>query len=193
MDAVTVLDQIAALIDCLPPSDAERLLDRLPPNKAAAVRRRCGELPTQDQPSIATIRQFIGELSGRPATLLLHRIDGPSGFSSFHFLQRQQPSRLAAVLSAELPQTIAAALTLIPANQAAEVLAHLPKELQRCVAVAMRESGPVSEDVRLDLAELLQARMSAPERAAALSQDGRQQFEAILACTDEPTRRWLAG
>ncbi len=122
-------------------------------------------------------------------TILRTRHDSRDlGTGPVDFLIRQLPSQLAAVLENELPQTIAAALLGLPANQAADVLAHLSFEQQDAVACRLAEMGCVSDDTLQYLAESLAEQVAAAAQTPVERGDGPQHLRAILDYSDQATR-----
>jgi flagellar motor switch protein FliG len=191
MEASTTLGSAAVLVSCLPAAEAEQLLQLMPAEQAAAI-RRCAP---QDAPAalrIAIARRFADELSQITPSTARRRFDSPSPLPPFHFLSHVVPSRLAAVLSRELPRTTATVLCALPAGKAADVLGLLCEAYQVEVLQQMICGGPVRDDVLRELAVSLSEVVQRHGATACPDAPGRARLAEILRCVDGATRKRLA-
>lgn len=166
------LHKVALLIASLDRESADRVLDEVSPETAAAVRQTLRTLDRVDQQAQErVIREFIAGEAGqrgrerrldtrdalprqsngartsgaqlRSAARPASGTDGP--------LERASERLIAECLSDELPQAIAVALSQLPAQRASEVVAHLPATQQTEVLERLVELDPASS---LDFPEI---------------------------------------
>jgi len=167
------LHKVALLIASLDRESADRVLDEVSPETAAAVRQSLRTLDRVDpQAQERVIREFIaGEAGcqlGRERRLdTRDALPRPSNGARSPGAQLRSPARpasgtdgpleraserlIAECLSDELPQAIAVALSQLPAQRASEVVAHLPATQQTEVLERLVELDPASS---LDFPEI---------------------------------------
>ena len=93
-------------------------------------------------------RQLLARAVGpRRGAEILERISAHQQLSSFEILRNADPLRVANLLSEEHPQTIALVLSYLEAKLAAEILTHMPPELQVDVTLRLATMDRVSPQV----------------------------------------------
>lgn len=166
------LHKVALLIASLDQESADRVLDEISPETAAAVRQLLHTLDRVDlQAQERVIREFLagdagprgreGRLGARHAMQRQGAVTRSSAAqlkSTCHSaagtdgpLERASERLIAECLSDELPQAIAVALSQLPAQRASEVVAHLPAAQQTEVLERLVELDPASS---LDFPEI---------------------------------------
>ncbi len=172
------LDQAAAdaMLESLEPEQAMQVrqcmveLDQIDPKEQRRVIdefRRIGPMvPKKCPPGIelddrlARTLSFPGrspssppaEPTGRPPA------DSPRTLP-FRFLQETEADKLAGILGAERPQTIALVLSHLPAQQAGDVLARLPGSLQAEVVHCLIDLEETDPGILVDVERALQSRL----------------------------------
>lgn len=98
--------------------------------------------------SIEYSRQILARAVGpRRGAEILERISAHQQLSSFEMLRNADPAQVAGMLQEELPQTIALVLSYLEAKVAADILTHMPKDLQIEVTLRLAVMDRVSPQV----------------------------------------------
>lgn len=93
-------------------------------------------------------RQLLSRAVGpRRGAEILERISVHQQLSSFEMLRNANPQEVAALLSEEMPQTIALVLSYLEAKVAADILTSMPKDLQIEVTLRLAAMDRVSPQV----------------------------------------------
>lgn len=207
------LRKAAVLVAALDADAADAVLERLPPNHAALVRRLLVEMADVAGDEQSTV---IGEFLGRDETggveleLSTYRMPTaavpptpvpPASVSAvseaplpFRFLHEAAVEDLGELLSGERPQTVAVVVSHLPADQAAQTLAALPDALQTEVMqrlARLDETDPlVLHEVEAGLERRFRGRFSQAGRRAAGVGAVRQ---ILNEATADVRRQWLTN
>jgi flagellar motor switch protein FliG len=93
-------------------------------------------------------RQVLARAVGpRRGSEILERISARQQMSSFEMLRNADPNQVAGLLAEEHPQTIALVLSYLEAKLSAEILTHMPQELQVDVTLRLATMDRVSPQV----------------------------------------------
>ena len=201
----------AILVASLDEALAERILAALPPQEAAQVLDEAGRLetidPEEQQDVVAEFRRMSRGARGEGPTVEFAFSDAASAAQTNDSPRETEANRsgsaadgafgdadalaAAELLSVEQPQTIAATLSRLGHDAAAEVFAALPVELQAEVLDRLANLQTADEDAVQEIESHLQRRIvqhrQHRERAAAGAELARQ----ILAKTPETRRNAL--
>ncbi len=112
--------------------------------------------------------------------------DIPGTSTPFRFLHEAPPEKLVPFLEREHPQTIAVVVSQLPADRAAEVLAHLPAPLQIDVARRLVHLEETDPDVLREVERGLESWLCSQVRGEGRQTAGVKALANILA---PPTRR----
>lgn len=131
------LRKAAVLVAALDSAGADALLERLPPEQAALIRRTLVELPdaAADEESAVIVEFFQrGGWVSPPVVDEVQYVPSQAAASetgaTFGFLHDAPVEDLGELLAGERPQVAAVVISHLPAEQAARVVATLPGELQ---------------------------------------------------------------
>jgi flagellar motor switch protein FliG len=128
-------------------------------------------------------RQLLVAVMGSDRALALAQtLPDPSNPLPFEYLHRVQPRLAATFLADEHPQTIALVLSNLPAGLAAQLLAEMPGEFRREVAVRIATLDRTSPDVVALIDEHL------AERFSTILVDDQREIGGIGALVDLLTR-----
>lgn len=105
------------------------------------------------------------------------------------FLAQVPPAPLARALQGEQPQTIAAIIAHLPAEQTAELLQHLPASLATDALERMATLGPIAPAVLADLERELKARLGAHANGDGSSGESVKRLSAVLEAMDYRQRQ----
>ncbi len=93
-------------------------------------------------------RQLLARAVGpRRGAEILERISASQQLSSFEILRSADPAQVANLLAEEHPQTIALVLSYLEAKLAADIMTHLPPDLQVEVTLRLAKMDRVSPNV----------------------------------------------
>jgi flagellar motor switch protein FliG len=93
-------------------------------------------------------RQLLARAVGpRRGAEILERISASQQLSSFEILRNADPTQIASLLQEEHPQTIALVLSYLEAKLAAEIMTHMPSEIQIEVTLRLAKMERVSPTV----------------------------------------------
>ncbi len=177
----TGLRKAALLVAGLDRASADAVLAALGPDASRQLRRAVLELdqvdPLEQQQAI---EEFLEAAPRRPSPSAGVELDeglarrlgikprevsppteseiAPPTEPPFRFLQQAQVDKLAKLLAAERPQTIAVVLAHLPAEQAASVLGHLADDLQAEVLRRLADLEETDPEILRELEHVLQAR-----------------------------------
>ena len=106
-------------------------------------------------------RQLLAKAVGpRRGTEILERISVRQQISSFEMLRNADPVQVAELLQEEHPQTIALVLSYLEAKLAAEILTHMPQEMQIDVTLRLATMERVSPQVLQVVEQRLKSKFS---------------------------------
>ncbi len=134
----------------------------------------------------ALLEQVVG---GAKAKELLTRLSTGGGAGSFRWLRAVPPPQLAQCIRSERPQVAALVLGHLPADQAAQVLAVLPEQMQGEVALRLTAMQPTDPEVVRGVDEVLLQRLSTSENAAFTEVGGNEAVVNILNNVDRGTEK----
>jgi flagellar motor switch protein FliG len=201
------LHKAAILIAALDSDGADAVLERIPPEQAALIRRTLVELPDiEPGEESAVIDEFfrhggrgaepnLDDVTYEPAARPATRDIGVRDVAApFHFLQEAHVEDLGELLAGEGPQTVAVVVSHLPADQAAQTVAALPDELQAEVVrrlARLDDTDPaVLREVEAGLERRFRRRFPFDgRRAAGVGAVKRIMHEA----SPETRRHWLSS
>ncbi|RCK71983.1 MAG: Flagellar motor switch protein FliG [Anaerolineae bacterium] len=164
------LYKAAVLLLCLGVERSSKVLQYLGESELERVLMAVSEIGTVSQETRAEIMQEAVALSMASANLMmggveysrqllaravgprrgaeiLERISASQQLSSFEILRSADPAQVANLLAEEHPQTIALVLSYLEAKLAADIMTHLPPELQVEVTLRLAKMDRVSPNV----------------------------------------------
>jgi flagellar motor switch protein FliG len=103
---------------------------------------------------------------------------------SFAFLEAIDAKAIAAVLSLELPQTVALVVAHLPPEQAAAVLQELPSSLATDALERIAWIGEPAADIQWDVIRVLQVKLAPHLRAAGADATSLARVSAVLGAMD---------
>lgn len=201
------LRKAAVLVAALDVDAADAVLERLPPEHAALVRRMLVEMTdAAGDEEHAVIGEFLrrDDTGGVELELSTYRIPTTAPLPSvaalpeepkpFRFLHEAAVEDLGELLAGERPQTVAVVVSHLPADQAAQTLAALPDALQTEVMqrlARLDETDPmVLREVEAGLERRFRGRFSHAGRRAAGVGAVRQ---ILNEATVDVRRQWLTN
>jgi flagellar motor switch protein FliG len=126
-------------------------------------------------------REVIERALGPERALeLLGPLSGPAESRPFEFLRTVAPERIAGLLRAESPQTIALVLASLRTGQAAGVLARLPESMQPDIALRIVRMGQLSTTVIERVEDALRHRMMGVDEREYATAGGAKALAEIL-------------
>ncbi len=203
------LRKAALLISSLDAASADALLDQMPDEQAAQIRRALMQLDDVDpQEQDRVLREFLrGREPAKPAdhgveldSGLWHKMQStPAGSSTgsppaapaapFQFLHEAAADELGRLLRHEHPQIAAVVMSHLPARKSADILAGFPAELQTAVLRRIADLDAADAEVLQDLEQELQTRLAG--RLGGLRSAGIHAVWEILEATESPDRNAL--
>ncbi len=164
------LYKAAVLLLCLGVERSSKILQYLGESELERVLMAVSEIGTVSQETRAEIMQEALALSMASANLMmggveysrqllaravgprrgaeiLERISASQQLSSFEILRSADPAQVANLLAEEHPQTIALVLSYLEAKLAADIMTHLPPDLQVEVTLRLAKMDRVSPNV----------------------------------------------
>ena len=148
----------AVLVASLGTADADAVLERLGPEQAARVRRAVvdlGEISPREQRRIVDEFHRVGTMVPEKQPAGIELTDRP-----FSFLQEAEGEKLAGVLMAERPQTIALVLSHLSPARAGRVLGRLPGSLQVEVIHRLVDLEEADPEILREVERVLQSRLA---------------------------------
>jgi flagellar motor switch protein FliG len=182
------------MLASLPREEAALLLERLGPNRAAAVAKEMAniDLTTRAQQT-NIVSELTTALESVAVVVPVEQVSAPNirrqlGAVPFSFLEGVDTQSLRALLVEEQPQTIALVCFYLVSRQAADVIAPLPAALQLDVIRRIAALGDVDPEIIRDVERGLMTRvMSQPLEPI----DGVSCVRRILAVLDKPLAQSL--
>jgi len=177
----------------------------LPALDATAVRSVLAEFSGQanalsqvGQGGVDIARRLLRErLGSGKAEEVLEQFVQTSSNHPLAFLHRLDPAQLVSAIADEHPQTIAAVLAHLPADQGAQVVAHMEEVMRTDVAKRIATMGRITPDTIRHVAEVLEKKLSTVLRSGTSSSTqvgGLPAIVAILNQTDRASEKLiLAG
>jgi flagellar motor switch protein FliG len=187
-------------LDEIDPAEQRRVIDEFfrvgPPlpmaQPRAAARPSAGKVSQLTPP-----RNPAGiDLDGRQAQVILERVRREGGdrpgwpdadgrqATPFHFLQEAEAEKLARLLAAERPQTIALVLSHLPPERAGGVLACLPAATQVEVVHRLMDLEETAPEILREVEQALESRLSEQVQMQRRRVAGIAAVAGILAATD---------
>jgi flagellar motor switch protein FliG len=123
------------------------------------------------------------------ATSLLSKVESRKGQEYFEKLESLSPEMLVNFISGEHPQTIALILSNINNELAGKVVRLLPEEMQSDVIVRIARLDSVSNDIVLEIQEILAEQVSSIGEAGPKPRGGPEAAAEILNQVDRKTER----
>lgn len=201
------LRRAAILIASLDDATADQLLEQLPAEEAARLRRTVVDL---DGVAAGEERQVIGDFLRRPTSpphpgveidaSLARRLsqDHPSpqrdesdSATPFRFLHDAQGEQLTPFIAGEHPQTIAVVISHLPDDRAAAVLATLEGELQVEVVQRLIDLDQADPEMVREVERGLQSRMLEQAVTERRRESGLQSMVRILDAARPALRRTI--
>lgn len=203
------LRKAAILISALDTDAADRLLDQMPAEQAAAVRHWMVELDTIDpEEQRSAMAEFVRSARGStfetwslprslPATIAPAKphVKPPTTAAEpgrpFEFLDQASTEAVMPLLGGEHPQTIALVLSHLPEARAAELIAALPQAIQ---AEVLRRLGDLEEadiEVVREVEAALRARIEQHLRDERRREQGTTTVARILSAAAPHVRHQL--
>lgn len=186
----------SAALKHLDPDEVQKLAAQIAVSREVdqAVREQVMEEFALDRGSGVTagglefVKEILDQSIGpNKAKEVLDDIAMGTGNRPFDWIKGSRLLQLAGAIRAERPQMIALILAHIPPNQAADVIALLPPEIQGIVAHRLTTIRPISSDIVSAIDEALRERMSKERRGAARAVGGLQSLVTILNNADKGT------
>ncbi|HVX11045.1 MAG TPA: FliG C-terminal domain-containing protein [Pirellulales bacterium] len=200
------LRRAAILVMSLDEAAAEAVLERLPEDDAARVRRMLVELDGVDpDEERRTVDEFM---RGRPPRQnrgveldprLARRIEATTkktpatppadDHRPFRFLHAARGEKITPFIAGEHPQTIAVIVSHLPDDRAADVLASLDAELQADVVERLIDLDQANPDVVREVEHALESRMLEQALAERRQESGLESVARILDAAEPSLRR----
>lgn len=210
----STLRSAAILIDSLDPQSADALIERMPLEQAARIRRAVMELEGVNGVEREAVLQSFIRTEPAPATAadlarggveleesLAARFGGtaspsevsPGKESAPQFLKDAPVDSLAAFLSREHPQTIAVVLAQVMPNRAALVLERLDPDLQADVLYRVTHLDETAPEILDEIQQELESRLSQELSTSQRRMAGISAARAILAQANSATRQQIVA
>lgn len=203
------LRKAAILVASLEPEHAAAMLAQMSPAQAQALREAVDDLgeidaveqgdvieeffrigplvPDEDPAGIeldAPLPASMAERMARPSP----PSEGAGANAPFRFLHEAPPQKLAPYLEREHPQTIALVISHLPADRAAEILAHMSGQLQTEVARRLIDLEETDADVLREVEQGLEAWLSEQLRSEGRQTAGVAALAGILGAANPRAR-----
>ena len=191
------LRKAAVLLASLPSADAAYLLRQLDENQLRAVAHLAADGPPQEAEQHDVLRELRNVQAARSDQLNDGRPLPRIGEARqqvrklFGRLADTSVPRLARLLEAEIPQTIALVLAHLQPQQAAEILECMPTEKQLAVALRIAELSEPDAAALADVANVLVARSRRLGAAPTAPVGGAEQLARIIQQTNSATQKAL--
>jgi len=141
------------------------------------------------QGGIDTARKLLRErLGAGKADEVLQQFVQASYSHPLAFLHRLDPQQLVSAIADEHPQTIAAVLAHLPADQAAQVVAHMEEATRTDVAKRIATMGRITPDTIRHVAEVLEKKLATVLRSGMSSSTQVGGLPAIVAILNQTDR-----
>jgi flagellar motor switch protein FliG len=212
MSAVLTGPQKAAVILAqLDTNRATRVLRAMSENEVVDLMSAMATLPALDP---GAVREVLAEFSGQASALMqvgqggvdtarkllrerlgagkadevLQQFVQSTYSHPLAFLHRLDPQQLVSAIADEHPQTIAAVLAHLPADQAAQVVAHMEEAMRTDVAKRIATMGRITPDTIRHVAEVLEKKLSTVLRSGMSSSTQVGGLPAIVAILNQTDR-----
>lgn len=137
-------------------------------------------------------RSVLERAYGSPKAMqLISRITDSLHAHSFEFLKKADPKHLLSFIQYEHPQTIALILLYTTAEQAAAILAELPREKQIDVARRIAVMDRTSPEIVKEVENLLETKLSSVVSANFTEVGGVKSIAEILNRVDRSTEKYI--
>lgn len=130
-------------------------------------------------------------LGPQAASNLIERVNKTIKTRSFDFLRKADPKHLISMIQNEHPQTIALILSYLRANQASEILAELPRELQLNVAQRIAVMDRTSPEMVKEVEKTLSKRFSSVATMDFAQIGGVKYMAEIMNSVDRGTEKYI--
>lgn len=187
------LREAAVLLSCLPSRYVARVLSRLSPADARALRQQLADLTESSSAERARVlRQFLQD-TRQPARHANYRRWDPAetGPPAFHFLQPLAPAEIARLIHEELPRTQAVILAHLNPQMATDVLSHLPASQRTEVVQQLASLDGQAISAVPDLAHALRQMVVRNRTRTALNQGGKQLLARMVDSAQGASRQVL--
>ena len=187
------LREAAVLLSCLPSRYVARVLSRLSPADARALRQQLAELADSSSAERANaLRRFLQD-AHRPAKSTAYRRwdRAETGPPAFHFLQPLAPAEIASLIGAELPRTKAVILAHLSPKLATEILAQLPAPQRTDVVQQLASLDGQAIPAVPELARALRQIVVRHRAHSPLSQGGKQLLARMMEAAEGSSRQVL--
>ena len=176
-DEVDMISREVALMDAVPPEQAEKVLEECYQMHLAHSYVIKGGV---DYARTVLLNAFGPEQAQRLLDRLMKTLGGES--ASFDALQKADPQQLAKFIHKEHPQTIALVLSHLNPTQAAALLFSLPAEMRADVALRMANLDQISPEVAGKIASLI------GQKLRALGELSRESYGGVKAVAEMMNR-----
>ena len=187
------LREAAVLLSCLPSRYVARVLSRLSPDDARALRQQLAELTESSSAERAgVLRRFLQDTRCRTPGVGYRRWDpAEKGPPAFHFLQPLAPAEIASLIGEELPRTKAVILAHLHPQLATEVLSQLPASQRIELVQQLASLDGQTIAVVPDLAHALRQIVARNRANSPLTQGGKQLLARMVETAEGATRQML--
>ncbi len=188
----------SAVLQKLSPEEIERLtaeivqLKKLDPAQREHILEECRKALQElgasggEDYAKSLLENVLGEAKAKE---VLGRLTSATGASAFRWLWNIPARQLAQIIKGERPQVLALILGHLPPEQAAQVLASLPEELQGDVALRLTTMQPCDPEVVKNMVEVLVQQISGGENEAFSDVGGSKSMVRILNNVDRTTEK----
>lgn len=210
------LRRAAILVTALDHRSADALLDQMPPDQAARVRRAVMELrQVDDEEQQRVIQKFVNtdssvenksldgvelEISqAEPPAATTQKRHEPNASqpadeaTPLHYLRQADGERLTELLLHEHPQTITVVLSQLPPARASELLLCFPAELQTEILRRIAALGETDPEIVREIQYEIDAKLSDQSALKRMPAAGIATLRAILAETHQESRQRLVA
>ncbi|HWP79431.1 MAG TPA: flagellar motor switch protein FliG [Candidatus Acidoferrum sp.] len=137
-------------------------------------------------------REILNKALGpQAAAVLIERVNKTIRTRSFDFLRKADPKHLISMIQNEHPQTIALILSYLRANQASEILAELPRDLQLDVAQRIAVMDRTSPEMVKEVEKTLSKRFSSVASVDFAEIGGVKYMAEIMNSVDRGTEKYI--
>lgn len=201
------LRRAAILVLSLDDATADAVLDQLPENDAAQVRRMMVDLDRIDaDEERRTIDEFLRRRTpvrresgvelelGRANRADIETLAAPAAIADnrpFGFLRTARGENITPIITGEHPQTIAVVVSHLPDDRAAAVLASLNSDLQAEVIQRLIDLDQADPEVVREVERALESRMSEQTQAQRRRETGLASVARILEAAEPSLRRTI--
>ncbi len=176
-DEVDMISREVALMDTVPPEQAEKVLEECYQMHLAHSYVIKGGV---DYARTVLLNAFGPEQAQRLLDRLMKTLGSES--ASFDALQKADPQQLAKFIHKEHPQTVALVLSHLNPTQAAALLFSLPAEMRADVALRMANLDQISPEVAGKIASLI------GQKLKALGELSRESYGGVKAVAEMMNR-----